>query len=188
MSDFEAEFARRNALSHALAMSHCLQDHLPEMRATAETSLVRNLPSLRREDSEWIDRAQMRALLVAMDPMRPAITVAILNAVANVGDKRAIRQVEGLFGRIAQTDDPNEQLVRDAAYACLVSLREHAKRAKQSDLLLRGSNKPVAATKSILLRAAAKSGESPAAELLRADCAGRDDGASGKETNDDSSA
>ena len=168
MSDFEAEFSRRNALSHVLAMAPCLQDRsFPDMRHTAEKLLIEHLPSLRPEDADWINREEVRSLLLALDPTRPALTVAILGALGQVGDRRAIRYVENLFGRITQTNDAAETLVRDSAYECLVCLREHADRAKQSSGLLRGSQKPGGGSHSILLRAASKTNSTASAELLR---------------------
>ena len=168
MSDFEAEFSRRNALSHVLAMAPCLQDRsFPAMRTTAEKLLIDHLPSLRPEDADWINREEVRSLMLALDPARPPLTIAILGALGQVGDRRAIRYVESLFGRIAQTDAADESLVRDAAHECLVRLCEHAARAKQSSGLLRGSQKPDGGSHSILLRAASKTISTASAELLR---------------------
>ena len=189
MSDFETEFARRNALSHALAMARCLQDRsFPDMRQTAEESLIRHLPSLRPEDAAWINREEVRSLLQALDPARPAVTVAILGALGQVDDRRAIRYVEELFGRLSQTNDASEILVRDAAYDCLVRLREYAARAKQSNVLLRGSQSPTGGPQSIiLLRAASKTGSNASIELLRPSEAAEVNEAPGMEKHDDPS-
>jgi hypothetical protein len=168
MTDFEAEFVRRNVLCHALAMAPCLRDEASEMRRTAEDSLTRHLPTVQPEDIAWITEEQVRSLLAAVDPRRPDLTVAILNAVRHVGDRRAIAAVTGLFGRIAQTDHPDEIAVRDAAYSCLVHLRERAAQTKVAASLLRGSQRPASESATILLRPADGTAAPPATELLRA--------------------
>lgn len=165
MTDFETEFARRNALSHALAMAPCLQDHFLEMRETAETSLIRILPSLRAEDRDWIDPEEMRALLKALDPARVGVTIAILKALMQVGDKRALPYVTALFARLGDRAHPEARQVRAAAYDCLLYLRAHAIRSNQSELLLRGSHQP--AGEAILLRPAQEASPGPVDDLLR---------------------
>src|ERR1051326_118641 len=149
-------------------MARCLQDrHFPEMRQAASDMMIRHLPRLRPEDALWVDREEVRLLLRALDPARPLLTVAILGAMGQVGGTRAIRPVQALCGRVAETVNADEALVRDAAYECLVRLRELAAREKQSSVLLRGSQQPASGAKSELLRAAAVSGPTASAELLR---------------------
>src|SRR5471032_3026827 len=98
MTDFETEFARRNALSHALAMAHCLlHDNFLEMRETAEISLIRHLPSLCPEDRIWVDPVEIRALAGALNQGSPALTLALLEALAKVGDRKALPKVEALW-------------------------------------------------------------------------------------------
>ena len=152
-------------------MAHCVQDHLLGMRDTAEASLIRNLPKLRAEDASWIDRRQVHALLAAMDLRRPQMTVAILNAVGSIGDRRAKQYVLGLYGRMGNSRKPQDEQVRNAVTECLLALREHEERAQQADALLRGSQEPEPVESTILLRASGNTRASDSSQLLRTDCA-----------------
>jgi len=173
MSDFETEFIRRNALSHVLSMARCLNDrHFPDMRRTAEERLTRHLPSLRAEDREWVNPEEIGALTYALSVRTPALTVAILGALGQVGDRRAIWSVEQLIQDLyqkPQASDSEDGVIFDAASKCLERLREHADRTKQANVLLRGAQQPVGDQQSILLRAASKAESTASTELLRPD-------------------
>jgi hypothetical protein len=167
MTDFETEFARRNALSHSLAMAPCLHGPFADMRETAEISLIRHLPKLCPDDRDWVDPEEIRALIGAMSVQRPDLTIAILKALEQVGDKKAIPPVEGLFRQIGQATSTDYMRMRAVAYDCLLCLRDHASRTRQSQFLLRGSQLPTGGAPSTLLRPAQETDSTASTELLR---------------------
>lgn len=167
MSDFELEFVRRNELSHALAMVHCLQDHFLEMRETAEKSLIRNLPKLLPEDRDWVDETAIRAMTEALDFSRSSLTLALLYALGHVGDERAYRKVESFWLQISASDHLYAISLREAAAQCMDQLRAHRLKSTQARTLLRGSEEPPVPVNTILLRPASETSASASAELLR---------------------
>jgi hypothetical protein len=167
MTDFETEFARRNALSHSLAMAPCLHDHYLDMRETAEASLIRHLPSLCPEDRDWVDPEEIRTLIDAMSVERPDLTIAILKALEQVDDGRSIQQVEAVLRWTRRGTDNRYWRLNVAAHSCLKSLREQAARSLQSQSLLRGSQLPTGGERSTLLRPAHETAPIASSELLR---------------------
>ena len=168
MSDFEVEFARRNALTQALAMAPCLlHDNFLEMRDTAEASLIRHLPSLCAEDRAWVNPVEIRALADALDQGSPALRLALLGALGKVGDRRVLRKVEALWRQVQRSDAEDAERLRTATYNCMARLREHTARTKQSQILLRASGQPTVGAHSTLLRPAREATSSASTELLR---------------------
>jgi len=167
MSDFETEFARRNELSHALAMVHCLQDHFLEMRETAEKSLIRHLPKLLPADRDWVDEVAIRAMSEALTADRIPISIALLNALAHVGDEKILRRIISFWHQISASSHPNAESLEPAAMHCIECLQNYTVQSKQARTLLRGSEQPPAPIDTILLRPAAEAATSASAELLR---------------------
>jgi hypothetical protein len=167
MTDFETEFKRRSALSHAMAMAPCLHDHFLEMRETAEKSLILHLPDIVPPDREWIDPEEMRAIVNAISVERMNLTIAILKALEHVGDARATPRVEEVRRAAARGNDVDSRRLRAAADLCLQCLRQNSERSMQYQSLLRGSVAPAEVAASTLLRAAHKTEVTASAELLR---------------------
>jgi hypothetical protein len=168
MSDFETEFARRNALTQALAMAPCLlHDNFLEMRDTAEASLIRHLPSLKLEDRAWVNAEEIHALAEALDNEDPALRLALLAALSKVGDRRVLRRVEALWRDIQDSETEAADRLRAATYNCMASLREHIALTNQSQTLLRGSAAPTAGPNSTMLRPTQSAVSSAPTELLR---------------------
>jgi hypothetical protein len=167
MADFETEFTRRNSLSHALAMTPCLRDHFLGMRETAEASLIRHLPSLVPDDRSWVHESEIQALAGALNPESAQLTVALLDALCELGDRRVLRKVEALFMQVAESTKPEADELRAATYRCMVTLRERAVQTGYSQSLLRGSNQPATVLQSSLLRPAGDPAGTASSELLR---------------------
>jgi hypothetical protein len=167
MSDFETEFARRNELSHALAMVHCLQDHFLEMRETAEKSLVRHLPKMVPGDRDWVDDREIRAMSEALHADRLALTVALLFGLSHVGDEKILRRIISFWHQVSASGHPNVASLRPATMQCIECLQNHTVQLKQARTLLRGSEEPPIPIDTILLRPAGDPATCASAELLR---------------------
>ncbi len=138
------------------------QDSDVILRQQAQDALLKLLPRIRASDATYIDAEGMKALIGLLredfDPLR----LAILQALEQIGDERAVPMVMDL------RDSPRVRLeVRQAAAECLPALENRARLARESATLLRASSglSPTEAS-SVLLRPAS-SAEAAADNLLR---------------------
>jgi hypothetical protein len=147
-----------------------LRDGDYTVQRVAEQALRDLLPRVRASDAAYIDREQMNALLALADvdvTNTPAarsahMQTALLKALEQIGDERAIPAVENLAVNGAST------AVRQLASECLPHLAERVRLAQAQSTLLRGSASPALATASEqLLRPASGEPTTPAEQLLR---------------------
>ena len=137
---------------------------------SARVKLTALLPKLSATDSHLLDAEQRAELYKALGARTYTVDLqlAILKALEQVGDEKAIPPVEKLAtgeGLTARCD-----ALRIAAVECLPALRQRAVRARASETLLRASSSASAQGDSgkVLLRAAGEPGTANPNELLRA--------------------
>jgi hypothetical protein len=146
----------------------------------AAEGLVGLLPRLHASDAQHISPEGMDSLLALLDPRRPrALQMAIVQALQQVGDARAIPAVErildpspgvaGLAGLLDRTltasAERETEDLRRAAEDCLRTLRERAENDRQRSTLLRPSQDPAPAAATLLRPAGA--GRASSDGLLR---------------------
>ncbi|HLJ57687.1 MAG TPA: hypothetical protein VKT77_21810 [Chthonomonadaceae bacterium] len=162
-----AEFDDKRAVGWwALALTYPER----EIKSLARTKLIALLPKLSASDAHLFDEEQRNALNQALSQWSEseAFPVALLNALEQIGDERAVPYVEKLaagHGMAARS-----LRVRAAAKACLPALHERIQLAKESATLLRGASVSSASVApDLLLRPASGAANGQAAgELLRA--------------------
>ena len=138
-----------------------LRDGDAPMRRLAETALLKLLPNVQASHAGFLDNDQVSALLAIGEQEDAALKVALLRALEQIGDSRAIPIVEQLL-----TD--NWKMVRNQAAQCLPFLRERERRARESATLLRASDRNAAVSSAHLLRPAIDSRQDTKSdELLR---------------------
>jgi hypothetical protein len=132
-------------------------------RAAARTALVRQLPRLRPADAHLLDETQRACLHRALAGKDAELAHAILAALQQVGDARAIPAVEKLAaGKGAAAKDGK---LRQEAIDCLPVLRERAEEERVRQTLLRPASEPEGGD--TLLRPAAGAGDVDEGVLLR---------------------
>jgi hypothetical protein len=136
------------------------------LREAASRALVKVAARLRPEDHGTVSGDTVPALCRAISKADPETEIVILQALAAVGDGRAIPAVE----RVAITAQSPQ--TREAAYTALPILRQRAEDSRASGMLLRpssarGGGEPV------LLRAASAGTNADAAQMLMRAAAGR---------------
>ncbi len=140
-----------------------LRDGDAPVQQLAETALLKLLPQVRASHAGYVDADQMAALLSIAHGDDASLKVALLRALEQIGDSRAIPTVEHLLR-------DNWKIVRNQAEQCLPYLRERARRARESATLLRASHPAASSLPAQLLRPANDSSRSnQASELLRPD-------------------
>jgi hypothetical protein len=174
IGSFATASRREHDLARALEVSASVEAigplaealKLPRMdRFIITTALKDLLPLLRPGDSALLSSYQ-RACLIEALRMKPndhaRFLIALLNALAQLGDPEALPAVERLANRHARSD--RERRVQETAIDCRQALIEAAGARRSRETLLRPSEgtQPEA-----LLRAAVATGEEPA-RLLRA--------------------
>jgi len=130
----------------------------------AYASLARLLPRLTRQDAGLLSGPQLLNLYGAlgMEPvMGWGFRPAVLHAIAEVGDARAVRHVEPIADYAG--DDPRVIGLRYHARKCLAELKERLDRERTGATLLRPAEIP---HNDVLLRPAGP-GESDKEQLLR---------------------
>ncbi len=141
-----------------------LRDGDYPVQRVAEQALHALLPRVRASDAAYIDNEQMAALIALIDryPINTHMQRAVLKALEQIGDERAIPAVENLAAMGPTAD------IRNQANACLPFLLERVRLAHEHATLLRGSASPaVAAAPAQLLRPASGAETTPAEQLLR---------------------
>ncbi len=152
---------------------------------TAVDALTRLLPRLQGSDTSLLNDAQRACLYrrlysigqiaqKKMDSFSADFVVAVLKALEQVGDAKALPSVQRLAEMKAKT--PEQERVRDAALACLPFLQARADQQRAEETLLRAAG--VSETPpEVLLRAASGGSAAGTETLLRP-------GASPEETGD----
>jgi hypothetical protein len=131
----------------------------------AETALIRLLPRLRASDAHLLNTEQRSYLYRALDGKNDELTLAILQALEQVGDGAAFPYVKRLAegkGRAARNSH-----ILEAATECLPSLWQRAANERASSELLRAGDQPDTPA-DILLRPAAGAADTAPQQLLRA--------------------
>ena len=130
----------------------------------ARQVLQQLLPSVRADHAGDITPPQMNALLELAFRSEPAMQIAVLKALEQIGDARAVPVVQNL------SLSPHPQ-VREQAKHCLPFLNERVRRAEQSATLLRGTANPAQTTapRELLRPVSQTADTTPANELLRPD-------------------
>jgi hypothetical protein len=164
------DMRRSRQLAHQLAIARdpravsvlvvAARDGDPDTQRIAIQGLTSILPQLRASDADAVTEQGMNALLNLLGRTADmTLQVAILRALEQVGDERAISIVEMLA-------DPQENAsVYEAARSCLGFLRSRAEQARMRNTLLRPAAASVEPDRTLLRPAA--SSETPADQLLR---------------------
>lgn len=139
-----------------------------DLRMVARTALVKLLPKLQATDSALVSHEQWELLYPFLRLDRCTdnldLTLAILKALEQLGDSRALKPVRTLaefelpFGR--------QKTAREAAAECLPFLIQRAEHEMQSQTLLRAVENPMAASATLLRPASGASAQNHEA-LLR---------------------
>ena len=144
------------------ALAVALRDGDQSIQHAASDALLNLLPRVRANHAAAITPDQMNALLELAFRSNFWMQIAVLKALEQIGDQRAIPVVQNLTLS-------SHKAVRDQANQCLPFLTERARRAKESATLLRGASSPgMTAGKGELLRPALQQADAtPPEELLR---------------------
>jgi hypothetical protein len=129
------------------------------VRPVAEAALIRLLPRLTPNDSHLLDAEQRGCLYRALEGENRDLTVAILRALAQVGDEGAVRPLETFL------NERKDEELRDLGEAALTASRERAERDRAASTLLRAAS--MQSPTETLLRPAGSAGPSDAGKLLR---------------------
>ena len=115
----------------------CLSDKNRQVRGAAADALKRLLPRVQESDKQYVSDAEIQILMDALSSSRHdhALTIAILKGFEQIGDARALPEVETL-AKYASVPPA----VQKAARECLPYLQLRAERAEQARSLLRASS------------------------------------------------
>lgn len=161
---------RRNAVSSMAksastqmvgAFAACLEDRDKAVKREATEALKRLLPKVQASDKRYVSFTEMNILLKRLGGQDQRLTLAILKALEQIGDERALPKVEAIASK--QNAYPVEVIT--AARECLPSLRQLAEASRQANTLLRASE-PSPAPET-LLRAASGTTVEQSDQLLR---------------------
>jgi HEAT repeat protein len=143
------------------AFAFYLSDRNKGIRVAAANALKKLLPRVQASDKQYITQEEMDTLIRALGGKDHLLTIAILRALEQVGDEKALPKVERL------AEDGSKPLeVHRAAEACLPYLRLRAQQAEQAQTLLRAASSTAVAPDT-LLRPAVGSAPAQADQLLR---------------------
>ncbi len=149
----------------ASALAHQKNIHINWQNSVCdqiETALVEALPQITSEDDVHLTSEQVGFLARAAKFHRPALAIAILQAMPYVGNAQALAVVRS----IARGGGKTTQIV-GAAQDCLPALEARVARLNIAETLLRPSS-PVHLGRNTLLRPVNQLKESSSEELLRA--------------------
>jgi hypothetical protein len=132
----------------------------------ARDALVRNLPLLKSNDSEYLNDDQRKCLhcVIAKPDKDFDLSLAILAALDQVGDDRDVAAVRKLAETEAATS--NQKKLRGRAVEILPGLEARAEVSKAAHILLRAASSPDSPEAS-LLRPAQGVAAAPEEQLLR---------------------
>jgi hypothetical protein len=140
-----------------------------ELKAVAENKLTRLLPSLQASDASLLDEEQRKCLYRALHGRNTELVLAILKALEQVGDDKALPHVEKLAeGEGVVRGDFSR--IREAAQACLPALQQRAEWERSRQTLLRAASASDTPS-DVLLRPAGGTIEADPQQLLRASVA-----------------
>ncbi|HLK58533.1 MAG TPA: hypothetical protein VKU00_18330 [Chthonomonadaceae bacterium] len=136
-----------------------LRDHDPAVREVAEKALLKLLPRVLASHASSINADQMNALLSIAYREDEDLKLALLQALEQIGDVRAIPAVREmqLYGSFQ---------VREQAARCMPFLEERVRRSRESVTLLRAADINATAPEE-LLRPATDQVDTPPEQLLR---------------------
>lgn len=134
------------------------------LKATAEEALIQQLPRLQASDAHLLDDDQRAILRRAVKGENRILVLAILKAWEQVGDSKAIPEVEQLVAGGYKVGNNAE--IQAAAKDCLSHLRILAEQERASQLLVRAAESPTDASH-ILLRPAHDVGDNSPDRLVR---------------------
>jgi hypothetical protein len=133
-----------------------------ETRHLAALALRHLLPRLRADHADLLNEPQRNVLYRCLRRRDIELSVAILKALEQVGDAKAVSHVE----RLADTAERVDPRVRKAAEECLPYLLIRIERENAPRILLRASSNADTAPET-LLRTVAREGDRDASRLLR---------------------
>lgn len=144
-----------------------------EVRRVASEALKEILPRLRASDADHFSADAMNAVLSLLLSEDPALLLAVLKGLQQIGDERAVPSVQGMratweealpFIQDPQGRETYQRLV-EAADSCLAAIGTRAERERQRQTLLRPAQNPDSPAET-LLRPAGSTASDPA-QLLR---------------------
>ncbi len=136
-----------------------------EVRKVAIEALLRLLPRMQASDAHFLNDVQRNCMYRALNAKEENFVLAVLKALEQVGDSRALPLVEKLAQGDAETYQ--EKRIRDAAQACLPFLRQRIEQESASRQLLRAASAS-GVPADTLLRPAQSVSETGPEQLLRA--------------------
>jgi hypothetical protein len=138
---------------------------ITEVKYLAAGALIRELPKLKASDAHLLNDEQRGYLYQALEGSDKQLILAILRALEQIGDEKAVPYVE----RLAEKAGGDRQ-IRETATACLPYLEARAATQRASRTLLRPSSASAVATpaSNTLLRPAQYSSPTEPEQLLRA--------------------
>ena len=126
-------------------LAACLSDPDPCVRQFAVCGLTQILPLARVQHREYIEADAMAVLLRALDGENTELAIAVLNAMQQLGDMRALHHVAFLI------DSPvHFASVRRAAETCLPYVKMRIKEAHLAQQLLRPATQGAVVLKELL--------------------------------------
>lgn len=141
----------------------CLEEKSSDMDVVAADALKVLLPQVKASDRQYVSDAEIAILLKQLDGTDFTLTVAILKALEQIGDEKALQQVERMAQLPYSRNYPKR--VVEAAQECLPFLQQRAEQSRQANTLLRASESST--SPETLLRAAQEETSVPPEELLR---------------------
>lgn len=144
-----------------------------EVRRVASGALKEILPRLHASDVVYFSADAMNAVVALLLSEDPALLLATLKALEQIGDEHVIPSVQGMratwekalpFIRDPQAREAYQRLV-EAADSCLAATGERAQRHRQRQTLLRPAQNPGSPGETLLRPAGSTA--SPPAQLLR---------------------
>jgi hypothetical protein len=147
------------------ALAEALEFKDKDVVPMAEKALICLLPRMKASDAALLSPTQRQSLNRALKGKNTALTLAILKAWEQVGDARAVEEVEklaqgrGRGGRIPK--------VVEAAQECLPFLRQSAERQQIGSQLLRAADGNLTPADVLLRPAMPRASTEPPDQLLR---------------------
>ncbi len=143
--------ARMDDVRNAPLFALCLDDKEKLIRQTAVGALKKLLPRVQASQAPEFSPEAMAALIKALSIDDEELVLAVLTALEQIGDERALPAVEG----IAERSPSNSSLrIRAAAKESLPALRVRAAESLQASSLLRAASSPNDSAATMLVRPA----------------------------------
>jgi hypothetical protein len=143
-------------------LAEALEYRSKRVREAATAALIRLLPRLQTTDSDLLNSEQRDSLHRALMGNSPELVLAVLGALDQVGDSRAIPNVEVLAAGLGVA--AGDRRIRDMAQQTLLVLRQRVELQRAPQTLLRAAT----SEGGDLLRTATGGGDPEATVLLRA--------------------